>query len=118
MDQINSESGVMMSNLLPLSFINTNFKKEVVSLVASRPHMGKSVFAWCLAANFIRQKQRVLFFSPCRQTDKNPHLDRERAGRTSQGTGASVSHRTADTEQRHAREPLSEICLGADNRQI
>jgi replicative DNA helicase len=52
-----------MGNLLPQSFIDTNFKKEVVSLVASRPHMGKSVFAWCLAANLIRQKQRVLFFS-------------------------------------------------------
>ena len=118
MNQINSNSKANMGNLLPLSFINTNFKKEVVSLVASRPHMGKSVFAWCLAANFIRQKQRVLFFSPCRQIDKNSHLDRERAGRASQGTGASVSHRTADTKQRHAREPLSEICLGADNRQI
>ena len=63
MNQINSNSKANMGNLLPLSFIDTNFKKEVVSLVASRPHMGKSVFAWCLAANFIRQKQRVLFFS-------------------------------------------------------
>ena len=50
MDHINSEYGVMRDNLLPLSFINTNFKKEVVSLVAGRPRMGKSVFAWCLAA--------------------------------------------------------------------
>ena len=63
MNQINSNSKANMGNLLPQSFIDTNFKKEVVSLVASRPHMGKSVFAWCLAANFIRQKQRVLFFS-------------------------------------------------------
>ena len=63
MDHINSEYEVMRDNLLPLSFINTNFKKEVVSLVAGRPRMGKSVFAWCLAATLIRQKQRVLFFS-------------------------------------------------------
>lgn len=63
MDHINSEYGVMRDNLLPLSFINTNFKKDVVSLVAGRPRMGKSVFAWCLAATLIRQKQRVLFFS-------------------------------------------------------
>ena len=63
MDQINSESKVMKGCLLPESFINTNFKKEVVSLVAGRPRMGKSVFAWCLAATLIRQKQRVLFFS-------------------------------------------------------
>ena len=63
MDHINSEYEVMRDNLLPLSFINTNFKKEVVSLVAGSPRMGKSVFAWCLAATLIRQKQRVLFFS-------------------------------------------------------
>lgn len=43
MDHINSEYGVMRDNLLPLSFINTNFKKDVVSLVAGRPRMGKSV---------------------------------------------------------------------------
>lgn len=60
MDQINSESKVMMGGMLPESFMNTYFKKEVVSLVAGRPRMGKSVFAWCLAATLIRQKQRVL----------------------------------------------------------
>ena len=63
MDQINSESKVMMGGMLPESFMNTYFKKEGVSLVAGRPRMGKSVFAWCLAATLIRQKQRVLFFS-------------------------------------------------------
>ena len=63
MDQIYSESKVMMGNLLPKSFINTHFKKEGISLVAGRPRIGKSVFAWCLAATLIRQKQRVLFFS-------------------------------------------------------
>ena len=63
MDQINSESKVIKGCLLPESFMNTNFKKDVVSLVAGRPRMGKSVFAWCLAATLIRQKQRVLFFS-------------------------------------------------------
>lgn len=63
MDQINSESKVMKGCLLPESFMNTYFKKEGVSLVAGRPRMGKSVFAWCLAATLIRQKQRVLFFS-------------------------------------------------------
>lgn len=63
MDHINSESEEMMANLLPKSFINTHFKKEGISLVAGRPRIGKSVFAWCLAATLIRQKQRVLFFS-------------------------------------------------------
>ena len=63
MDQINSESKVMMGGMLPESFMNTYFKKEGVSLVAGRPRMGKSVFAWCLAATLIRQKQGVLFFS-------------------------------------------------------
>ncbi len=63
MDQINSNSKANMGNLLPESFMNTYFKKEGVSLVAGRPRMGKSVFAWCLAATLIRQKQRVLFFS-------------------------------------------------------
>lgn len=63
MDQIYSESEIIKGNLLPQSFIDTNFKKEVVSLVASRPHMGKSVFAWCLAANLIRQRQKVVLFS-------------------------------------------------------
>lgn len=63
MDQIYSESKVMMGNLLPKSFINTHFKKEGISLVAGRPRIGKSVFAWCLAANLIRQRQKGVFFS-------------------------------------------------------
>lgn len=63
MDQINKESKVMMGGMLPESFMNTYFKKEGISLIAGRPRMGKSVFAWCLAVNLIRQKQKVLFFS-------------------------------------------------------
>ena len=63
MDHINSESEEMMANLLPKSFINTHFKKEGISLVAGRPRIGKSVFAWCLAANLIRQRQKGVFFS-------------------------------------------------------
>lgn len=63
MDQIYSESKVMMANLLPKSFINTHFKKEGISLVAGRPRIGKSVFAWCLAANLIRQRQKGVLFS-------------------------------------------------------
>ena len=63
MDHINSESKTMMGSLLPKSFINTYFKKEGVSLVAGRPRMGKSVFAWCLAANLIRQRQKGVLFS-------------------------------------------------------
>ncbi len=63
MDHINLESEEMMANLLPKSFINTHFKKEGISLVAGRPRIGKSVFAWCLAANLIRQRQKVVLFS-------------------------------------------------------
>ena len=63
MDQIYSESEVMKGSLLPKSFINTHFKKEGVSLVAGRPRMGKSVFAWCLAENLISQRQKVVLFS-------------------------------------------------------
>lgn len=63
MDHINSESEEMMANLLPKSFINTHFKKEGISLVAGRPRIGKSVFAWCLAANLIKQRQKGVLFS-------------------------------------------------------
>ena len=63
MNQINSNSKANMGNLLPKSFINTHFKKEGISLVAGRPRIGKSVFAWCLAANLIRQRQKGVFFS-------------------------------------------------------
>ena len=63
MDHINSESKVMMGSLLSKNFINTYFKKEGISLVAGRPRMGKSVFAWCLTANLIRQRQKGVLFS-------------------------------------------------------